>query len=721
VVLRLFIVGFGSILGQVIILRELNVAFYGVELIYTLAIGVWLLGTAAGVTIGRRRFVPSRATISGLLLLFPLLLFATVALVRYIRVLFGGVPGGYLSLGLQILALVVVLCPIAALMGLAFQWVAKAFIGTRTTLARAYAIESAGGLIGGLASTLLMMLGVQNLTAALFCGIVCSTLIFAAVARERGWVRSAAALLIAGFLVLWWYAPVLDRALTRINHPYLAATRDTPYSRITITQREDQRVVFENDVLSFESHSTSAEDLVHVAAIQRPKTTDVLVLGGGAQGILREVLKHTPQQVDYVELDPVRVPLLKQYFPAAYTEPLSNATVKMYIGDPRNFLSKAVEYDLILVGESDAASAQSNRFYTAEFFTQCRRALTDNGVLALRLRSSENIWTHAVTQRNASIYRALKAAFADAVVVPGLVDIFLASDSALSRNPDTLAGRLAARSVTARRVTPQYVRYLYTNDRFAAAAALLDSVTAPINSDTRPVCYRYASTIWLSKFIPSLINWDADLSRLTAGGEPLAYGGAIVILSVLFILLRRWRRGARLAIVAVAGFAGMVIETVLILYYQAKSGVLFQNLGILLMMFMLGLTAGSAALDRLARQRRNRPRDLPPRTGFEIVVIFVALCLGLAALIEADYQADLVVTSLLQFSTGALVAGLFAYATLRRAPDQIAVVSPLYAADLLGGCAGAVLGSLILVPLFGMTIAVLATAALLVLSALLIR
>jgi hypothetical protein len=103
------------------------------------------------------------------------------------------------------------------------------------------------------------------------------------------------------------------------------------------------------------------------------------------------------------------------------------------------------------------------------------------------------------------------------------------------------------------------------------------------------------------------------------------------------------------------------------------------------------------------------------------MVIFAVLCLGLAGLIQTGYETGLIVSSLLQFLTGALVAGLFAYATLRRVPDQVAVVSPLYAADLLGGCAGAVVGSLILVPLFGMTVAAVATGALLALSALLIR
>ena len=44
----LFVIGFISMLGQVIILREFLVAFYGIELICALAIGVWLLWTGTG-------------------------------------------------------------------------------------------------------------------------------------------------------------------------------------------------------------------------------------------------------------------------------------------------------------------------------------------------------------------------------------------------------------------------------------------------------------------------------------------------------------------------------------------------------------------------------------------------------------------------------------------------------------------------------------------------
>ena len=49
--MRLAVVGFVSLCGQVVLLREINVVFFGNELSYVLCFGVWLAGTALGTVI----------------------------------------------------------------------------------------------------------------------------------------------------------------------------------------------------------------------------------------------------------------------------------------------------------------------------------------------------------------------------------------------------------------------------------------------------------------------------------------------------------------------------------------------------------------------------------------------------------------------------------------------------------------------------------------------
>ena len=153
-ILWLVAIGVISILGQVVLLRELNVAFYGSELVYVLALGVWLLWTAVGAAAGRRAHVPSERRVRLLLLAAAWVLPLAVVLSRGLRILFGGVPGAYLPFPRQLAGMALALLPVSLMMGLLFQWAAKRYVGERRTLAAAYAIESVGALIGGMLATL---------------------------------------------------------------------------------------------------------------------------------------------------------------------------------------------------------------------------------------------------------------------------------------------------------------------------------------------------------------------------------------------------------------------------------------------------------------------------------------------------------------------------------------------------------------------------------------
>ncbi|MBP2681936.1 MAG: Spermine synthase, partial [Candidatus Krumholzibacteriota bacterium] len=303
-ILYLLSVGFVSILAQVVVLRELNVAFFGVELVYILAMAVWLMWTAIGALVGRRFHPQSNDAIEYLLVAIALVVPADVAFVRGFRTLAGGIPGAYLPFGAQIAGLFAALLPAGAALGVLFQWAARAYVERTGTLARAYAVESAGGVFGGLASTLFLAFGMQNFTIAGICSLASLAAVFAGRSalgradgpRRRGGLRAAAIALPAVLLLLAWRSQA-DMALTRINHPSLVASRDSPYNRITVTRQGDQFVVFENDALAFETESPAAEELVHLAAAQVSSIRRVLVLGGGVDGTVAEVLKYRPERV----------------------------------------------------------------------------------------------------------------------------------------------------------------------------------------------------------------------------------------------------------------------------------------------------------------------------------------------------------------------------------------------------------------------------------------
>lgn len=698
VTLYLLIIGFISILGQVVILRELSVAFFGVELIYILALALWMSGTAIGAVLGRRSFLPAHAHIALLWIAVAALLPLDVAFIRAARVIFGAVPGAYLPFLEQMAGMALALLPLSILLGLLFQWAARRYVAGEKTLARAYAVESGGGLAGGLAATLLLKFGGQNFSIALLCSLVSVGVIF--FYRDKKTSRLipvGGAVLAALILLAMWQSPALDRRLSAWNHPHLVASQDTPYSRLTITVRNGQAAVFENDALTFETEGTAAEEFVHLAMLQRPDPRKVLVLGGGSEGIIAELLHYPLQQIDYVELNRAWIDLARTHLPENIRQFLHAGNLRIIFTDPRKFLQGCAAYDVILVGMPEPASGQANRFYTREFFEQCAARLAPGGILAFRLRSAENLWSPQLARRNGSIFRALESVFPETVVLPGVTNLFIASPAPLERNPEILGGRLAEKKLPARMVTPPYVRYLYTNDRFFRVAELLAQTPAPVNSDARPICYQYTIAIWLSKFFPALAQLDLSFSG-RAGGNMLLFGAVAIL---LLLLARRKIALRRMALAGIAGFLGMVTETLVILQYQVHSGVLYQNIGILLMAFMAGLALGAFATEAYLR---NHSGNIPRlrKTGLALLGGFVLANLLFAAGFGAEVLPGLLSAAILLAAAGFLVAGIFSLASLYRVENRQAVISPLYAADLAGGCAGSLLASLFLIPIIGL-------------------
>jgi spermidine synthase len=708
----LFILGFISILGQVVLLRELSVASYGVELVYTLALGIWLLSTACGTLFQRpTQSPPSVIKISLLFVLFSVYVPLDVAFVRSIRLLFSDLPGAYLPLHIQIASICASLLPIGWILGVLFRWTARLCIANRKSLAFAYMIESIGGLAGGLCATILMKFGFQNFVLALICAL------FALAASFLGFeerpvkeLRFASLIVFAALMLLVWKAPLIDRGMTSWTHPNLVETRDSPYSRITVTYLNGQASVFENDALLFDSESTRAEEFVHLAALQHPNPDRVLVLGGGIEGTIREILMHAPRIVDYVELNPVLLHTVPKNLPPPIQKSLRAENVRIIQADPRQFLERALSYDLILVGMPEPSSGQANRFYTKEFFRQCYSKLNKGGVLAFSLQSSENIWTPQLARRMVGIYRAAKSAFPAVLFVPGTTNVVLCATDALTKDPQILASRLSARNIETRMVSANYLRYMFTNDRLAEVMQTLETGIAPVNSDVRPICYQYTVMIWLSKFLPAARFWDFSFPDLRSG-RGIAW---LLALSLPTLLLSsaRWQI-RRVLLMGVAGFAGMALEAVLLLHFQTKNGVLYQDIGILMTGFMSGLALGAYGVEKIDRN----PSKL---LGFALLGGFVLLSGVVGWSINAGAGAGLPVCLGYLAVTGFLVSGLFAYTSLHERRDQLGAVTPLYAADLIGGCLGSLLASLVLAPMAGMATTAHLLIPLLMLSALLL-
>jgi spermidine synthase len=706
----LITVGFVSILGQVVILRELDVAFYGVELIYILSLGLWLLGTAIGAAFGRRIYVPRERNVQILFLLTAAVLMIEIVFIRGVRKIFGGVSGGFLPFHLQIIGMTLAILPSSFLAGVLFQWAAKRFLLENRTLAEAYSLESAGGVLGGLSSTLLLTFGLQNLSAGLICA-ACST----GVVSFYSWRENS---LLQRFLSVGGLALVLvlfaannriDRWMTSWNHPYLIESRDTPYGRVTVTSLEEQMSVFENDALSYESETTAAEEFVQLSTLEATKLEKVLVLGGGFEGIVSELLKLPVNEIDYVEINERLVQVVRDRLPPELRNSLSDEKVKIIYKDPRQFLDHSSSYDVILVVMPEPTSAQNNRFYTREFFEQCSDRLNQDGVVAFRIPSAENLWTRELQNRNRSIYDALRSAFGDVVVIPGVTNIFIASKSPLTTNPAILIDRFRIRNIKTSLVTPEYINYVFTNDRFGEIERLLSAGTPAPNSDIHPACYGYTISIWLSKFLGEFTLPDSSSFHVVGlVTSPIFW--LIVVGASVIALTKRLFTARRFVLMFLAGLAGMVSESLLLLYYQSKNGALYQDIGILLMSFMAGLALGASIVNQLIKGSRSGNRRWA-WLGVLLILGFGMLNVAVYYTIKSGSLNSLFSTSLMLALDGVFVSAIFALISLDKPEDRKKAMMWLYSADLIGGCAGSLTASLILLPVFGILTTLLLTAA----------
>jgi hypothetical protein len=301
---RWWLLGLGaaSLLGQVVLLRELLVASLGSELVLLLGVGGLLLTSACGVML-RSREAGSGARAQGLLLVLAALVPAEVVLARTVRLLLGAVPGAYLPLGQQLLSMALVLLPFGVTSGLIFRLATGLHVRRGGTLASAYAVESAGGLLGGIAASMLLEIGAANVQCAVTCAWI-AWLAAVVPGRDRpAWLTPVAiglGLVLAIGLV---GSDRLDRTLTGLSHPGLAATRDTPYGRVTVSQQDGQVAAFANDALLLDTEGIDAEEFVHLAALQVERPARVLLLGGSAEGLVTQVLTHGVSEVVALELD----------------------------------------------------------------------------------------------------------------------------------------------------------------------------------------------------------------------------------------------------------------------------------------------------------------------------------------------------------------------------------------------------------------------------------
>ncbi len=123
------------------------------------------------------------------------------------------------------------------------------------------------------------------------------------------------------------------------------------------------------------------EMIAHIPMSVNKGIKSVLVIGAGDGGVLRELSKYkTIEKIDLVEIDERVIEVSKQFLEKTAIG-FSDPRVNIVIADGLRFIRHIEnEYDLIIVDSTDP-SGPGEVLFTKEFYGNCHRALTDDGIM----------------------------------------------------------------------------------------------------------------------------------------------------------------------------------------------------------------------------------------------------------------------------------------------------------------------------------------------------
>ena len=729
----LVLIGFTAIIGQIVLLRELVVVFYGNEICFGLILASWLLWTALGSGL-LGRFAVSlhdpRRLMAVLQCLIAGVLPVTVFCLRASKNAFHPTPGEILGPWPMFLTSTVVLSAFCLASGLLFAAGSDACAratgaSTAEASSSVYLLEALGSGCGGLLASLVLIRYLDAFQIALllsFLNLLAAASLTLRLPRRAGMATIAVFTLGAALVI-----PPLSR---RLDHASLSllwrgfqvvTTRNSMYGNLALVATEGSRSLYENGlVISTVPDPASAEEAVHFALLEHPAPASLLLIGGGMNGSVAQALQHrTLRHIDYVELDPAIFELARGYLPGVWTAISSDPRVHIHHMDGRLFLRTTPgKYDVIIVDLPDPQTAQLNRFYTVEFFREAAARLAPGGVFSFQLRSAEDYISPELADFLRCIRKTLTEVFPFVTFIPGSTAHFFGSASAgvLAGGSDELLARLRSRQLHTSYVREYYLPYRMSPDRMLDLdLQIRPQAGTPVNRDFAPIAYYFDVALWSKRFAPGYRHVFRSIAEVRF--DRLTTGAGIAM--ILLVLLLGWapRRERRVRAtagfcVAATGFTLMGLELLLLLGFQAIYGYVYSRLAIVIAAFMVGTALGSwRALKRGPRgDAAARPRADRLMLGWIQVIVGVAplvLCALFLWFGRIANATQLFVVSEIGFPALALASGLlggYQFPIASRvffSESESRGAGTLYALDLAGACLGALVLSLYLLPVFG--------------------
>ena len=357
--------------------------------------------------------------------------------------------------------------------------------------------------------------------------------------------------------------------------------------------------------------------------------------------------------------------------------------------EPRRFIESAkAKYDLVIVLGVAPDTLGGNRFFTVEFFEAVAERLNPAGAFISSMESSPGYSADCTLEFNGMLEAGLRSVFPNVVFTPGAMKILAAGSGLISADFDVLDARIA-KLMPGERSFPEGllgVVYSQSEQRGESLRVSQNAVCSSINRDLTPeLPYLHMSRqariqsgdIEKPGIFIELMEWALFLWKEL-------FCGALILYALLRYFMS-WKMSRKMAFLSFEnGFYATGLVIMLLFMHQTRCGALYRDIAA-----ASGLFMGGAALGALIGGKMLK-------TSSTLKWLSPALPLLTPLLALLPWQ----------MAFGSVFLGLFlggtsvgaGYAEFNLKADSEHSSGFLWSAEILGGAFGAIVLTLFLLP-----------------------
>lgn len=673
-----------SSIFQLTILREFTFSIAKNELSLVVAVGFWLLFCSLGSLAATKSKAIGRAFLAPL---FSMVFCLSISASHLLKLLAGLSYYEAASLGFVVLSALAVIGPMSFLTGYSFSVFSRSLLAAGSEPEKIYArffiYEAIGFFLGGFIFTFFLS---SYSNPFYFCFL---PLLFLPNSGKSKLAKLLSVLFIAllgiGFISNFSY--ILAR---EVGNSDIVLYENSGYGPLIVAKRASVESVYANGSLVSSSEDEAwDETFIHSSFSAHPNIRKVLFIGLASPGQLKEILKYPIASLDCVDINPLVLNLTQNNISKD-----KRAKVNFLLDDPYSYIrNSAKKYDCIIMNMPAPSSISLNRYFSYEFFNLAKKHLTKKGVFSFYIPSKRDILSPRIAKFNSCIVNTVNEVFNNRLLIPSDSMIIIAGNSK-TIEPTELVNNFNDHSVSKDHFTVYHLDDLLDPGHRDYIENSLDR-TVPINRNLNPQAFLYYLLLEQAKFYPNfLVNIKTAKTYIV---------GLLVLVIVGFAALS-YRRRNSFALLNVTGLGASAIGfiTILFILFQIYSGALFWKMGIIVGIFMLGLSLGAYLVNTAKEFIFGFKRSFA--YYYLIWIVFIVSLLVILEYYQGLFYWDFsfyIYSSVAGLLTGAIYPlAAIEISKIRKNKENIPVA--IYAADLSGAFLGTFLFSVFFIPFLGL-------------------